>query len=85
MFQNLRSVKQSRVKELQYLMPALLAKTPGLACQKVGTVKACMDGFLLTSLCLPRCFLLAGRNLVALPLFSLTTLPAVMLIVTCFL
>lgn len=48
------------------------------------TVKACMDGFLLVSLCLSRYFLPAGRNLVALPIFSLTTLPALTLIVIYF-
>lgn len=49
------------------------------------TVKACMDGFLLTSLCLSWYFLLSGRNLVALPIFSLTVLPVLTLIVTYFL
>ena len=39
------------------------------------TVKDCMDGFLLNSLCLWRHFLVAARNLVALLIFSLTVLP----------
>lgn len=48
------------------------------------TVKACMDGFLLHTLCLSRYFLPAGRNLVVLPIFPLTTLPVLTLIVIYF-
>lgn len=43
-----------------------------------------IDGYLSACLCLPRYFLLAGRNLVALPIFSLTTLPVLTLTVMYF-